>query len=133
MASATGPFDVSLTPTATDGPDDGVATMSLDKTYRGDLEGTAQGAMLAHTTSVDGSAGYVALERVEGTLHGRFGTFVLQHHGVMDRGEAALTVTVVPDSATGELAGLRGEVTIAVAEDGAHTYTFDYELPVASG
>jgi Protein of unknown function (DUF3224) len=83
--------------------------------------------MLSATTGVEGSAGYVAIEHVSGTLHGRAGTFVLQHSGTMNRGSPFLAVTVVPDSGTGELAGIRGTMAIIIA-GGKHTYEFDYTL-----
>ena len=86
--------------------------------------------MLSAVTDVKDSAGYVAMERVTGTLHGRSGTFVLQHSGTMTRGAPQLSVTVVPDSGTGQLAGLAGEMTIKIA-DGKHFYKFDYTLPEA--
>jgi len=102
--------------------------MSIDKKFSGDLEATSQGEMLAAMTAVKGSAGYVAIERVSGTLHGRHGTFVLQHSGTMTRGMPALSVTVVPDSGTEELTGLTGRMTIKI-DAGNHFYEFDYMLP----
>jgi hypothetical protein len=101
--------------------------MSLEKSFHGDLEGAGKGAMLTAGTSVQGSAGYVAIERVSGTLHGRRGTFALQHTGTMNRGEPQLSITVVPDSGTGELAGLAGKLAITVA-DGKHSYDLEYTL-----
>jgi hypothetical protein len=101
--------------------------MLIDKRFGGDLKGTSRGQMLAFRSSVEGSAGYVALEHVEGTLAGRVGSFVLQHSGTMERGAQQLSVTVVPDSGTGELSGLAGRMSIAVAE-GKHSYEFDYTL-----
>ncbi|MDH3786405.1 MAG: DUF3224 domain-containing protein, partial [Acidobacteriota bacterium] len=80
----------------------------------------------------EGSAGYVAIEQVTGTLHGRRGSFVLQHTGTMNRGAPSLAVTVVPDSGTGDLVGLEGEFTINV-EDGKHLYEFNYRLPALNG
>lgn len=124
--TATGTFDVTLTPVGAAG--DPVGAMSIDKTFRGELEGRSRGTMLAVRTAVAGSAGYVAMELVEGTLAGRAGTFALQHSGTMDRGAASLSVTVVPDSATGELAGLTGTMDIVI-EDGRHDYGFRYTLP----
>eukprot|EP01038_Epipyxis_sp_PR26KG_P020339 gene20339-28802_t len=103
----------------------------LDKQYHGDLQATAQGQMLSAISAISGtagSAGYVAIEHVTGTLQGRSGSFVLQHSGLMTRGSCQLTVTVVPDSGTGELAGLEGRLDIRVA-DGQHFYAFDYALP----
>ena len=104
--------------------------MSIDKLFSGDLEGTSKGEMLTAGTAVKDSAGYVAIERVRGKLNGRTGTFVLQHSGTMNRGAAELSVTVVPDSGTEELAGLAGRMTILI-EGGKHSYEFDYTLPPA--
>jgi len=102
--------------------------MTIDKQFHGDLEATSKGQMLAFSTEVKGSAGYVAMEQVNGTLRGRNGTFVLQHSGTMTRGAPQLIVTVVPDSGTGELTGLTGKMNIIIA-DGKHSYEFDYTLP----
>lgn len=123
---ASGPFDVKLIPAS--GPDAAVGRFGLDKKYHGDLEAAATGEMLTALTAVKGSAGYVAIEKVTGQLAGRTGTFHLQHRGIMDRGTPSLTVTVVPDSGTGELTGLAGTMTIQVAADGAHYYEFEYSL-----
>ena len=100
----------------------------FEKRFEGDLVGTSVVNMISAGSSVKGSAGYVAIERVEGELAGRSGSFVLQHSGTMDRGVASLSVTVVPDTATGALVGLRGRMTIDFT-NGEHRYTFDYELP----
>jgi Protein of unknown function (DUF3224) len=102
--------------------------LTIDKRYHGELEGTGKGEMLAAQTDTKDSAGYVALERVTGTLKGRNGSFVLQHNGTMDRGKAATSIAVVPDSGTGELRGLAGRMNIIVAADGAHSYEFDFRL-----
>lgn len=128
---AAGPFDVKLTPMQPDEDSGGsnVGRMALDKQFHGDLEATSKGQMLAIRTDVEGSAGYVAMERVTGTLHGRPGTFALQHSGTMTRGAPHLSVTVVPDSATGELVGLRGKMDIQIAPGGKHSYEFEYTLP----
>lgn len=101
--------------------------MSIDKQLRGDLDAVSQGEMLTAGTSVESSAGYVAIERVSGKLHGRSGTFALQHNGTMTRGAGELTITVVPDSGTGELVGLAGKMAIII-EDGKHSYDFEYTL-----
>jgi len=129
---AAGTFDVQLTPQGPGDAADGVALarMSIDKQFHGGLEGTSRGEMLSAGTSVPGSAGYVAIERVRGTLDGRAGSFVLQHTGTMTRGAPSLTISVVPDSGTGALAGLTGRMTIEIA-DGKHSYAFDYTLPPA--
>ena len=87
--------------------------------------------MLAFSSEVKGSAGYVALEKVDGTLDGRKGTFVLQHNATMDRGAPMLNIIVVPDSGTGELTGLSGKMNIDIAAGGKHSYIFDYTLPAA--
>lgn len=132
MQTALGTFEVSLQPqaphTANDEAD-GVtlARMSLEKRFSGQLDATSEGQMLSARTAIAGSAGYVAIERVTGTLDGKRGSFVLQHHGVMDRGVPSLAVTVVPDSGTGELAGLAGRMTIEITQ-GQHKYSFGYEL-----
>jgi|GEM_PF-202716 len=124
---ASGEFEVKMNPQADEKGEPTVGRMSLDKQFRGDLEATSKGQMLAVMTDVQGSAGYVAMERVNGKLHGRIGTFALQHSGTMTRGTPQLIITVVPDSGTGELAGLSGTMTIKIA-DGKHFYEFDYTL-----
>lgn len=128
---ATGPFDVKMAPLDTHADPPVLGRMSLDKVYHGDLEATAAGEMLAAMTPVEGSAGYVAIERVTGTLAGRTGTFLLQHNGLMNRGAPSLVITVIPDSGTGELEGLSGTMMIVI-ENGAHRYEFDYSLPEGS-
>jgi uncharacterized protein DUF3224 len=132
MARATGTFEVTLTPQP---PDDKAADatlgrLSIDKRFHGDLEGSGKGQMLTAGTAVKDSAGYVAIERISGTLQGTSGTFVLQHSGTMTRGKPQLTITVVPDSGTGGLAGLAGQMTIMIA-DGKHSYAFEYTLSSA--
>jgi len=123
----TGAFDVTLAP-QTDEPgvsDPVIGRLSLDKRFHGDLDATSRGMMLGVRTAVTGSAGYVAMERVVGTLDGKSGSFVLQHSSTMTRGEPTQSVTVVPDSGTDGLAGLCGTMTIA-NKDGKHTYHFAY-------
>jgi hypothetical protein len=122
MNRASGTFEVKLASLATD---DTLGRMSIDKQFHGDLEGTSKGEMLTAGTTVKGSAGYVAIERVNGTLNGRRGTFVLQHSGIMTRGVPQLSITVVPDSGTGRLAGLAGKMAITIA-DGKHSYDLEY-------
>jgi hypothetical protein len=104
--------------------------MTIDKQFHGDLEAKSIGQMLTAGTAVPGSAGYVAIERVSGTLRGKSGSFTLQHTGTMARGNYQLSVTVVPDSGTGELAGIVGEMKIII-DGGKHSYEFDYTLPAA--
>jgi Protein of unknown function (DUF3224) len=127
---ASGTFEVKLSPQplAHAGADPALGRMTIDKTFSGDLQGTSEGEMLTAVSAIKGSAGYVAIERVSGSLHGRTGVFVLQHMGVMNRGAPQLSVAVVPDSGTGELAGLAGVLDIKIV-DGKHFYTFDYALP----
>jgi hypothetical protein len=131
-ATARGPFDVKLTPQAAPGttPDPtAVGRMTLDKTWHGDLEGTSAGEMLAVRTAEPASAGYVAIERVTGTLAGRKGTFALQHSGLMNKGKPDLTIVVVPDSGTDALSGISGRMTIDIQPGGKHFYELTYTLP----
>jgi hypothetical protein len=128
---ASGPFEVKIDPQPADekGGGPAIGRMLLDKQFHGDLEATSKGTMLAAGTGAkNSSGGYVALEIVTGTLKGRTGTFVLQHSATMTRGVPQLSVTVVPDSATGQLTGLAGKMNIIIA-DGKHTYDFEYTLP----
>jgi hypothetical protein len=128
---ASGAFDVKVTPQK---PDTQIARtanlgrLTIDKRFHGDLEASGRGEMLAAQTDVKGSAGYVALERVTGKLQGRSGSFVLLHSATMRRGAPESTVTVVPDSGTGELTGITGSMRITVAADGAHSYEFDFRI-----
>jgi hypothetical protein len=127
---AAGSFEVKLTPND-EGPEMPVGRMTIDKEFHGDLEGTSKGQMLmASSNSVQGSAGYVAIEKVTGTLNGRRGSFYLQHSGSMTRGAGELTITVIPDSGTDQLIGLKGRMNIIIAA-GKHSYEFDYTLPDA--
>ena len=122
---ASGKFEVKMTPqdSAT-----GVSKFVLDKVFHGDLEGISQGEMLSFITQITGSAGYVALEVVTGTLSGRSGTFTLQHSGMMNRGAPSLSLQVIPDSGTLELTGLSGTMKINQSDD-IHKYALEYELP----
>ncbi len=129
--TAKGTFEVKATPLAFDGKADGadLGRMTFDKVFHGDLEATSQVQMLsAISKSVKGSAAYVAIEWVTGTLHGRKGSFVLHHTGIMDKGAQSLSVRVVPDSGSGELVGLMGGYSIDI-KDGVHFYVFEYGLP----
>lgn len=127
---AKGTFEVKLIPQTQDGEFDhpSLARLSIDKQFQGDLEGTSRGQMMSAHTAVEDSAGYVALERVSGTLHGRSGTFVLQHSSTMKRGVPEQSITVVADSGTDELVGLEGRMTIHIV-DGKHFYELEYTLP----
>jgi hypothetical protein len=133
LRCANGSFAVKLGPPVTDAPEppsEGatLGRMSLDKTFAGDLVASSRGEMVFARTPVADSAGYAAVERVHGALHGRTGSFALLHNGVMARGEQRLRILVVPDSGTGELAGLTGTMQIVVDGD-QHTYELEYELP----
>jgi hypothetical protein len=129
MPRATGPFDVSLKPLPmdTDSASELLGRMSIEKQFRGDLEGTSKGQMLTGGTAIKNSAAYVAIERVTGSLKGRKGSFILQHTGLMNRGAPSLVITVVPDSGTDQLEGLKGTMTINI-EAGKHSYQLDYTL-----
>lgn len=124
---AKGTFEVKLSPQDDKSGDATLGRMTTDKQIHGDLEGTSKGQMLTAGTAVTGSAVYVAIEKVSGTLHGRKGTFMLHHTGVMTRNSPQLTINVVPDSGTGELEGLTGKMMINIA-DGKHSYDFEYTL-----
>jgi hypothetical protein len=130
---AHGSFDVEITALEQRPHDDGItlARYSLDKRYHGALEATAAGEMLTAAGSVPGAAGYVAVERVDGTLDGRRGSFALQHLGRMSAAGQQLTILVVPGSGTGELAGIDGSLEIEIGAGGAHSYSFEYTLPAA--
>lgn len=124
-----GTFEVTLAPQslvfAQELP--GLGRMSIDKQFHGELEATSKGEMLSAMSAVKGSAGYVAMERVSGSLQGRKGSFVLQHSATMNRGAQAMSITVVPDSGTDELTGLTGSLIIEIVEK-KHYYTFTYEI-----
>jgi hypothetical protein len=124
---ATGPFDVNLTPQAPDDDAEEVVLtrLTIGKQFHGDLEATSKGQMLAAGTETKGSAGYVAIEKITGKLGEREGSFHLQHSGTMNRGAPSLTITVVPDSGVGQLAGLSGSMKIDIIE-GKHSYDFEY-------
>ena len=129
ISRAVGSFEVSMSPEPPYDVNEGasIGRVSLKKQFTGDLEASSSAEMIGARSELKGSAGYVAIERVSGALHGRSGSFVLQHSGTMSRGKGELSVTVVPDSATLELKGLSGKMTIEIV-DGKHAYTFDYSL-----
>lgn len=125
-----GTFDVELKPLDSFAESSGgnsVNRMSIDKTFHGDLEATSQGEMLTVMTAIEGSAGYVAIEQVNGVLAGKHGGFALQHFGVMHKGDDRLLLEVVPNSGSGDLSGLQGTMDIRI-EEGHHYYDFDFEL-----
>jgi len=126
---AKGTFEVKLTPVTDNSA--ASARMSSVKTYSGDLIGTSKGDMWTTESGVKGSAGYVAIEKFEGTLDGKHGTFTLMHHATMRRGgDFQIRIVVVPESGTGELAGLSG--TMTMGEKGFHSYTLDYTIAQTS-
>jgi uncharacterized protein DUF3224 len=129
MNNAHGTFDVKLAPQTPSDPSEGaVGRMTIDKQFHGDLIASSKGEMLALMSgSVKDSGGYVAMEKVSGALQGRTGTFALQHSGTMNRGAQSLTLTVVPDTGSGELAGISGAMKIVIT-DGKHFYDFDYTI-----
>lgn len=129
MPHVTGSFEVKLQPQPAR-EDAGLGRMSLDKVFSGPLAATSRGEMLGLRTAQEGSAAYVAIETVQGTLDGRAGSFALVHRGLLDRGAQTQAISVVPDSGTGALVGLRGEMKIRI-EGGAHYYDFDYTLPAS--
>lgn len=126
---ASGKFEVKLAPLEpyNRAPDAGLGRMSIDKVFEGDLQATSRGEMLSAGSPQSGSAGYVAVERVTGTLHGRRGSFALQHSATMHRGTSSLSITVVPGSGTGGLQGLSGAMNVVISGGGGHSYEFDYE------
>ena len=126
---AKGTFEVKLVPQAPDGYDAGgtLGRMTIDKVFLGDIDGASKGTMLTAMGTVKGSAGYVAVERLTGTVHGKRGSFALLHRGIMDRGAPSLNVTVVPDSGTDDLVGITGTLNIII-EKGVHSYEFDYDI-----
>ena len=130
---ATGTFEVKLNPMTPEDETGGAAIgrLSINKQFFGDLVATSVGQMVAIRTATEGSAGYVAMELVTGKLDGRSGTFALQHSGTANRNATQLSVTVVPDSGTGELVGLAGQMQIII-DEGKHLYEFDYVLAEAA-
>jgi hydrogenase maturation factor len=132
MARATGPFDVKMNPQSDDkAAGTALGRLSLDKQFHGDLEAVSKGEMLTAMTEVKGSAAYVAIERVTGRLHRREGSFVLVHRGIMAKGGQEVALMIVPDSGTGDLAGLSGTMAINIV-GGKHSYDLDYTLPALS-
>ena len=130
MTHATGTFEVKLTPQDDKSDDKTTGRLTIEKTWQGELQGASKGQMLTGGDPAKGSAGYVAIEKVTGTLKGKKGSFIFQHSGTMDRGESELKITVVPDSGTDELEGLTGTMTIKI-ENGKHFYDFEYRIKCA--
>ncbi|WP_229421822.1 DUF3224 domain-containing protein [Massilia aquatica] len=129
LLHASGPFEITIIPAGTPEKEGRTATarMALDKRYAGELAASGEGTMLTAVSDVKGSAAYVAIERVSGTLAGRTGSFVLQHAGTMRGGTSQATITIVPDSGTGELSGISGSLALSVV-DGKHFYALEYTL-----
>jgi hypothetical protein len=125
---AKGTFEVKVTPASDEKGDPNLGRFTMDKEYRGDLEGIGKGQMLTAGTAVKGSGAYVAIEKVTGSLRGRTGSFVLQHMGTMTQGLPQMSVAIVPDSGMEELAGIIGKMNIIIA-DGKHSYELTYALP----
>ena len=123
---AKGSFDVKTLPQPPVQGGGPFGLLVLDKHFHGDLDGPSAGVMIAGGVA-KGSGAYGALEQVTGTLHGRSGSFMLLHRGTMQGSSYQLTVDVVPDSGTGELAGLSGSMKIII-EGKNHSYEFDYRL-----
>ncbi|MGH9743794.1 MAG: DUF3224 domain-containing protein [Candidatus Acidiferrum sp.] len=131
-AHATGTFEVKVTPQpSSESPaDPDLGRMTIEKQFHGALEGTSKGQMLTAGNPAKGSAGYVAIEKVTGTLDGRHGSFILQHNATINHGIFEMNIIVVPDSGTDQLVGLSGKMTIIIT-DGKHSYDFEYTLPAA--
>ncbi len=129
MPVARGRFEVQIAPAPGSTADDGTPAgrLRVDKRFFGDLDASSRGEMLTALTPVEGSAGYVLVERVEGSLAKRAGSFLLQHYGVLDRGTPRQTIEVIPDSGTDGLTGLRGRMTIQI-DGGNHSYELEYTL-----
>jgi hypothetical protein len=126
---ATGPFEVKVTPIDAKSEEPTLGRMALDKQYNGDLEATGKGQMLTAGSPAKGAGGYVAIEKVTGTLNLRTGSFILQHSGTMTNNKPEITITIVPESGTGQLEGIAGKMTINVRPDGKHSYDLEYTLP----
>ena len=128
MQHATGAFEVKMTPQAQDEAGGvAMARMRVDKVFSGGLAATASGEMLTAAGGVKGSAAYVVIERVTGTLDGKAGSFAFMHSATMNRGVPEQRITVVPDSGSGALAGLAGSMTMTITADG-HFYDLAYTL-----
>ncbi len=129
MNHAVGTFDVKMKPETLSeaAAKTSIARMSMDKVYHGQLAAVSRGEFLATGGPQTGSGGYVAMERVTGTLDGKVGSFALMHSGLMTQLGTELDVRIVPGSGTGDLAGINGTLKIIIAE-GQHSYELDYTL-----
>lgn len=124
-----GTFEVTATPDPSTDEVDGVSIgrVRFDKTFAGPLEAKSKVDFIGVRTKVEGSAGYAGVERITGALEGKRGTFVVLHQGLIERGQQSLTLIIVPDSGTGELAGIHGKMAIRI-EGGQHYYELDWAL-----
>jgi Protein of unknown function (DUF3224) len=129
---ARGTFEVQLAPQPADAYSDAttMGRMTMDKQFSGDIVATSKGQMLTGMGNIKGSAAYVAMERVTGTVNGKRGSFVLHHTGVMANGAQSLAIVIAPDSGTDELAGIAGTLTLVI-EGKVHNYDLAYTLPAA--
>lgn len=100
----------------------------VTKTFHGDMEGTSTAELLMAYGAAQDSAAYVGFERVVGSVNGRSGSFVLHHTASGAHGTRSASWSVVPDSGTGKLLGLRGEARISTGIDGGHSFTLDYDF-----
>lgn len=125
MNTLNGTFEVTMQPQQDD--EFSAGRMTIDKIYSGELAGVGKGQMLSHRTQVQGSAGYVAIETFTGKVADKSGSFVLMHTGTMNKGVPSLVIDIVPDSATGELSGMAGNMSIDI-KDGKHFYTLNYHF-----
>ncbi len=130
MQTAKGAFEVTIVaqPHQSGVGDEQVARMAISKVFSGEMSGTGNGEMLAYRSTLSGSAGYVAMEKVQGVMNGRQGSFIMQHSGIMNRGESQLSIKIVPDSGAEALTGIAGEMLLTI-EQGKHFYEFRYTLP----
>lgn len=129
---AVGTFEVEMTPGAPEVVEAGLglSRYRLTKTFAGGIAGVGVGEMLAGgPPGVETAGTYVALERVVGTLDGRQGAFLLAHRGDINAEGYTLSITVVPNSGTGDLVGLTGDFALTVTDDGVHHYDLAYRLP----
>lgn len=121
-------------PASGESPADGpiLSTAVVRKEFKGDLTGVSVADLLmcqGDAADLAVGAGYVASERVEGSLEGLKGSFVMHHWGVSIDDTRETGGHIVPGSGTGDLAGIQGRVRISVNERGEHTLALEYELP----
>ena len=131
MPIISGPFEVKAFPLDLDETSKsvGIARMRFEKQFSGSLNARSTVAFTGMLNKETGSGAYVALEVVDGSIDGRHGKFHFQHSCTMNRGQQEQSIKVVPDSGTGDLVGITGEMKIEIKEGGSHFYTFEYSLP----